>query len=112
MNQGVEIIMARMDSHPQEFCHETMYGRYGRWTAAIDKVLAVAGSFTDEERKAISTKLYALERERFTQDVMKKLLHDPEDHAQKSVPYTAEALGRGVTKTMRNLMERRVTEGR
>jgi hypothetical protein len=78
MNQGIEIIMARMDSHPQEFCHETMYGRYGRWTAAIDKVLAIGGSFTDEERKAISTKLYALERERFTQDVMKKLLHDPE----------------------------------
>jgi hypothetical protein len=78
MNQGVEILLARMDSHPQEFCHETMLGRYGRWTPTIDKVLAIGGSFADEERKALSTKLYELERERFTRDVMKKLLDGPE----------------------------------
>jgi len=76
MNKGIEILLARMDSHPQEFCHETMYGRYGRWTSAIDKVTAVGGSFTEEERKALNTKLYELERERFTQDVMRKLLED------------------------------------
>lgn len=79
MNQGIEILLARMDSHPQEFCREAMYGHYGRWTATIDKVLAIGGSFTDEERKALTTKLYELERERFTQDVMKKLLHEPEE---------------------------------
>jgi hypothetical protein len=78
MNQGIEILLARMDSHPQEFCNETMYGRYGRWTPAIDKAIAIGGSFTEGERKALSTKLYELERERFTQDVMKKLLHEPE----------------------------------
>jgi hypothetical protein len=78
MNQGIEILLARMDSHPQEFSNDIMLGRYGRWTAAIDKVLAIGGSFTDEERKALSTRLYTLERERFTQDVMKKLLHEPE----------------------------------
>ena len=81
MNQGVEILLARMDSHPQEFCSGTMDGRYGRWTAAIDKVIAIGGSFTGEERLALSAKLRDLERTKFTQDVMKQLLKDPDEEA-------------------------------
>jgi len=78
MNQGVEILLARMDSHPQEFSNEIMLGRYGRWSAVIDQVLAVGGSFTGEEREVLTKKLREVERERFTQQVMKKLLDGPE----------------------------------
>jgi hypothetical protein len=78
MNQGIEILLARMDSHPQEFDSEAMTGRYGRWTHTVDLVLAIGGSFTDEERNALNKKLRELERERFTRRVMKKLLDEPE----------------------------------
>ena len=78
MNRGIEILLARMDSHPQEFSSDTMMGRYGRWSGVIDQVLAVGGSFTGEEREALTTKLREMEREQFTQRVMKKLLDGPE----------------------------------
>jgi ATP-dependent DNA ligase len=92
MNQGIEILLARMDSHPQEFSSDIMLGRYGRWSKVIDQVLAVGGSFTGEEREALATKLREVERERFTQRVMKQLLDGPEVlntvHVRRPRPYT------------------------
>lgn len=92
MNRGIEILLARMDSHPQEFSNDIMLGRYGRWNAVIDQVLAVGGSFTGEEREALTTKLREMEREQFTQRVMKQLLNGPEVlntvHVRRPRPYT------------------------
>ena len=92
MNQGIELLLARMDSHPQEFSSDIMLGRYGRWSKVIDQVLAVGGSFTGEEREALTTKLREMEREQFTQRVMKQLLNGPEVlntvHVRRPRPYT------------------------
>jgi hypothetical protein len=78
MNQGVEILLARMDSHPQEFTEQVMYGRYGGWSVLVGIVLTKNSSFTDEEREAVDRKLNLLAREHFTQEVMRKLLEGPE----------------------------------
>ena len=78
MNQGIEILLARMDSHPQEFDGGTL-GPYGRWTYTIERALNIGSNFTKEERDALSIKLRDMVRERFTQDVMKELLDGPEE---------------------------------
>ncbi len=78
MNQGVEILLARMDSHPQEFDGGSSLGPYGRWTRTIERVLAIGSNFTKEERDALTEKLRGIARESFTQEVMKKLLDEPE----------------------------------
>ena len=78
MNQGIEILLARMDSHPQEFDGGTL-GPYGRWTYTIERALNIGSNFTKEERDALSIKLRDMARERFTQDVMKELLDGPEE---------------------------------
>ena len=77
MNQGIEILLARMDSHPQEFDGGTR--PYGRWTYTIERALNIGSNFTKEERDALSIKLRDMARERFTQDVMKELLDGPEE---------------------------------
>lgn len=79
MNKGVEILLARMDSHPQEFVdtgQEARYGRrlYGRWTPAITEVLADDSIFTDPERSAIGSKIIDIRREVFTAVVLRELL--------------------------------------
>lgn len=79
MNKGIEILLARMDSHPQEFTQSNlMLGRYGRWTTAIEQVCSISSPFTQKERDAVINKLRELELEEFTRTVMKKLLDDPE----------------------------------
>lgn len=82
MNQGIEIILARMESHPQEFDGGGSFGPYGEWTYIIEQVLNIGGSasFTKEERDALSIKLREMARERFTNQVLKKLLDGPEAH--------------------------------
>lgn len=76
INKGVEMILARMDSHPAEFDKNTTTGRFGRWTFAIDDVLK-SDCFTEEERELVSNKLRDVKRGRFTEEVMKELLRDP-----------------------------------
>lgn len=102
MNQGIEILLARMDSHPHEFSSDVMVGRYGRWTGVIDQVLAVGGAFTGEEREVLTTKLREMERGRFTRQVMSKLLDVPEDvqavlRADDALSRTIEAIERKPT---------------
>jgi hypothetical protein len=93
MNLGIEMLLARMDSHPQEFSDDVMRGRYGRWTSVIDQVRDIGSSFTSEERTAINNKLRDFERERFTQQVMKKLLDGPESGDWTRLTITAAKQG-------------------
>lgn len=86
MNKGVEILLARMDSHPEEFSTSDRipYSRYGQWDSCIEAVLNTQNPFTDEEREAVQTKLNELTLEQFTQRVMKKLLDGPEPAERSS----------------------------
>lgn len=78
MNQGIEILLARMDTNPDEFVKNS-HGLHGRWTSDIQLVFNNTDAFTDEERQAVYSKLQQLERDMFTNRVMKKLLTEPEE---------------------------------
>jgi hypothetical protein len=86
MNQGVEILLARMDSHPEEF------EPYGIWSWATDDIVSEikerAGKpglrsvtrvsfMADEELQALADKYASLQADMFTRKVMTQLL-DPE----------------------------------
>jgi hypothetical protein len=76
MNQGIEILLARMDSHPDEFynIHQQATVPPGmRWDALIRE--ANNGKFvTEEERTALQNKLSSIQGESFTKAVLQELM--------------------------------------
>lgn len=102
MNKGVEILLSRMDSHPQEFRWTFDYRGHsgGMWEDLVtpcicraermlgrippkqDALLRVIGPdkelpfLTDEEVLALYEKFIGIQSEAYTQAVMRKLLDD------------------------------------
>ena len=85
MNQGVEILLARMDSNPDEFTTAR-----GKWDWVMDGVnRRVADKdkesdphlpyLNDEEVKALWDKFNTLRRDSFTHRVMETLLEDAQE---------------------------------
>ena len=89
MNKGVEILLARMDSHPQEFERSLDSNIRGRWAWILDplsdRVLhgryegdsIVPFSFlTAEEAEALVGKFLHIQHGFFTKAIMKELFDD------------------------------------
>ena len=78
MNQGIEILLARMESHPDEFynIHQQATVPPGtRWDALIRE--ASKGKFvTEEERTALQNKLSSIQGESFTKAVLQELMRE------------------------------------
>jgi len=78
MNQGIEILLARMESHPDEFHNLHMQGDTPpgtRWDALLRE--AIKGKFTtEEERTALQDKLSSVQGDSFTKAVLKELMHE------------------------------------
>ena len=82
LNQGVEILLSRMDSNPDEFTTAR-----GKWDWIMDGVnRRVAGKdkdvlayLTDEEAQALYDKMQVLARDGFTRNVMETLLEDAQE---------------------------------
>ena len=88
MNEGVEILLSRMDSHPDEF------DEYGPWAWVFNSVVAEIESrsgvspvtnvynrvsfLSDEELHALLDKYKALQARAFTNKVMSQLLNPPQ----------------------------------
>ena len=70
MNTGIEILLKRMESHPEEFYYKPNEG-IGKWTRLLD---TFKRSLTQEEIDAIDEGLRKIERERFTELVMQMLV--------------------------------------
>ena len=82
MNQGVEILLARMDSNPDEFT--TARGKWdwvmdGVNRRVADKDKDVLAYLTDEEAQALYDKMQVLARDGFTRNVMETLLEDAQE---------------------------------
>ena len=81
MNQGVEILLSRMDSNPEEFTTAR-----GKWDWIMDGInRRVAGKdkdvlayLTDEEAQALYDKMQVLARDGFTRNVLATLLPEEE----------------------------------
>lgn len=89
MNKGVEILLERMKSNPEEFLPEIpMGGLPPKWrdvvVAVHHRVTGEIGEYpyfdlkflSDEDVKALHTKLTEIRGDQFTRDVLAKLLTD------------------------------------
>jgi hypothetical protein len=68
MNDGVNILLERMKTHPEEF-----YGEENRWTYIVH---AYEKFFTEYEKETLEKAIYDMRRKEFTQRVMEKLLEE------------------------------------
>lgn len=91
MNQGVQILLDRMDTNPEEFEE----GNYSKWADIIGAVNARVKEKTegkdygkplpflsDPEVSALYDKLEDVRRENFTADVMRRLANAPQELEQ------------------------------
>jgi ssRNA-specific RNase YbeY (16S rRNA maturation enzyme) len=92
-NKGVEILLNRMDSHPEEFTERRNLGSRTRWDWLIEQVSRrVLNShksdskyrldlpfLSDEEVDALHDKYQQLQGQAFTNRIMSELLDEPEE---------------------------------
>jgi len=71
MNNGLKIILARMDTNPEEF---QMYPSTSKWVALVDRFWDI---FTDEECKVYQAKLREILGDNFSELILKELMEDP-----------------------------------
>ncbi len=86
MNDGVKILLERMQTNPEEF-----HGEHNRWSDAINKFEKF---FNASERALINGALTNIRREEFTRIVMQELLRESTPVAIDSTTYTIKTTGR------------------
>jgi len=93
MNQGVQIILERMDTNPEEFEE----GSYSKWSDIVQAVHARVTApeahkknaplpfLSDAEVRAMYDKLEDVRRENFTADVLRRLADAPNLEVQEDL---------------------------
>jgi hypothetical protein len=75
MHRAVTIVLARMDSHPEEFTGSSnRYGKEGPNTRWVDTLRELLEHTTPEETEAIKTKLRGIRMEHIHYDIIQELL--------------------------------------
>ena len=98
MNQGVQILLERMSSNPDEFVPSLKGGYQHKWRDILISVeMRVNGGkdykdqlafLTDKEVKALWEKMQSLRGDLFTKQVMNTLLGESEEGRMISLPTT------------------------
>ena len=70
MNSGVEIVLARMATHPEEF-----YGENDKWKFIYKEYFRDA--MTEQEKGAIFDRIKEIRKEEFTGYVMRTMMAEP-----------------------------------
>jgi hypothetical protein len=86
MNDGVKILLERMQTHPEEF-----NGDYNRWT---DLINTYEKFFNVSERALINGALTNIRREEFTHVVMQEILRESTPVEIDSETFTLKTAGR------------------
>jgi hypothetical protein len=86
MNDGVKILLERMQTHPEEF-----YGSYNRWTEVLEKFEKF---FHANERALINGALTNIRRDEFTRVVMQEILREPTAVEIDPSTFTLKTAGR------------------
>ena len=73
MNNGLKIILARMDTNPEEFQN---FPDNSKWRELIDSHLDI---FTEEERDEYQAKLRVILVDKFSELVLKELMDDEKE---------------------------------
>ena len=72
MNTGVEILLKRMETNPEDFDYQPHTGGMSRWMRLVDHAIADE-IVTQEEKDALNAGMKEVKRIRFTELVMKEL---------------------------------------
>jgi hypothetical protein len=86
MNDGVKILLERMQTHPEEF-----HGGYNRWTEVIERFEKF---FSTSEKAMINGALTNIRRDEFTRVVMQEILREPTPVEIDPSTYTINRVGR------------------
>jgi hypothetical protein len=86
MNDGVKILLERMQTNPEEF-----HGEHNRWSEVINKFEKF---FNVSERALINGALTNIRRDEFTQLVMNEILHEPAPVEIDPDTFTIKTAGR------------------
>ena len=73
MNTGVEILLKRMETNPDDFVYSPHSGGMSRWMRLVDHAIGEE-LLTFEEHEAIKAGMKEVKRLRFTEMVMKELV--------------------------------------
>ena len=73
MLTGLEILLERMKTNPEEFVE----GGYSKWSRVLDAGWAV---MTEDEREALQAGMHEAKRDHFNGEVMKVLAQGHDDH--------------------------------
>ena len=94
MLTGVEILLERMKTNPEEFAE----GRYSKWSRVLDTAWSIS---TEEEKTVLQDGLIQAKREMFNGEVLRVLTGNDEQEAERSNQYATTAgaiMGRSPTK--------------
>lgn len=96
MNAGIELLLKRMDSHPEEFTgpmasDNALVSFNSRWYRLIHTALT-GGFIPPEEIARMKEKLNALQSEKFASEVMKELM-DPSPRITTAAQYGPAGAG-------------------
>jgi hypothetical protein len=86
MNDGVKILLERMQTNPEEF-----HGEHNRWSDVLNKFEKF---FNVSERALINGALTNIRRDEFTQLVMNEILHEPTPVEIDPDTFTIKTAGR------------------
>jgi hypothetical protein len=89
MNKGLEVLLARIESHPEEFIGKSsVVPRMTRWSTLVDIALdpARSGTFiTPEEREALVAQLAVVRGEQFSKNVLQTLMDVDRDDSSEAL---------------------------
>ena len=84
MNEGVKIVLARMESHPEEF-----YGENEKWRFLYKDYFRDA--MTEQEKGAIFDRIKEIRREELSKRVMETVFEDHDSDEQIKEKYETSA---------------------
>ena len=87
MIEGLEILIDRMKTHPEEFISEGHASMPSKWDRLIDHYRHV---LTDAEMKAYNNARHELTRQQFTATVLQTLLYEPSQLAPETITFSTQ----------------------
>lgn len=98
MNKGIEILLARMESSPEEFLTGN---KSGKWLHLMEQY---EDYMEPEDRKVLMDKYNSLKMQKFTEKVMKELLEDQQEKNEAFGNY-AQNLAASMQQTKNNIAQ-------
>lgn len=100
MRQPVELLLSRMDSHPDEFLIEPKSGTSNKFVTMINQYRRF---FTDEEKKAIDEKLSEVNLNRLLERTM-TIIFPPQEVEEESPAFDSQGYANKIALTKTQIL--------